>query len=103
MSLAAPPAAGREIARTAVIRLIVRKLEDGGYLARSPDVPGLLAQAETFDEAVSLAGTLTWELADFWNEVGQAWPPALRDDDAGERPLVELTVPVGLPPEGGRG
>ncbi len=65
---------------TAVIRLQVRRLEDGKYLARSPDVPGLNARANTPAEAVELARELTVELIDFWREVGQELPPALRSE-----------------------
>ena len=96
MSLAGPTAAPAT-ARTAVIRLTVRKLEDGTHWARSPDVPGLNVVAKTFGETVELARTLTGELADFWNEVGQELPPALRGADAAELPVVELAVPVEVP------
>ena len=91
MPAAAPPATA---ARTAVIRLTVRRLEDGKYYARSPDVPGLNVVAGTFVETVDLARQLTAEFAEFLRDTGQELPPALRGADVGELPEVEVSVAV---------
>ena len=80
-----------------MIRLRVVPLDEGGYLARSPDVPGLIAQADTVGAAVALAQELTRELVDFWNEVGQPLPPALAASADIEH--AELAVAVEVPAE----
>ncbi len=37
------------------IRLHIEKLEEGGYLATSPDVPGLVAEGRSITEAMEIA------------------------------------------------
>jgi len=39
----------------ATIRLHLEALEGGGYLATSPDVPGLVAEGRSMTEAVEIA------------------------------------------------
>ena len=39
----------------AAIRLHIEPLEEGGYLATSPDVPGLVAEGRSIVEAVEIA------------------------------------------------
>ncbi len=77
---------------TSVIRLVIRDVGDGWYLARSPDVPGLNAQAKSYAEAAKLAQQLIGELVEYWNDEGIELPPKLRDGSAGKR--MEVMVPV---------
>ena len=85
-STAPPPA------HTSVIRLQITSLDDGKFLARSSDVPGLNAVADSVEATVELARNLTKELVDFWNEMGQPLPPALAEQELA--PAFELTVAV---------
>ena len=39
----------------AVIRLHIERLEEGGYVATSPDVPGLVAEGRSIVETVEIA------------------------------------------------
>ena len=41
--------------RELLIKLHVEKLPEGVYLATSEDLPGLVAQGRTFDEALEIA------------------------------------------------
>src|SRR3990170_5741700 len=41
------------------IRLRIEALEEGGYVATSPDVPGLVAEGRSVTEAVEIAQGLT--------------------------------------------
>lgn len=77
------------------IRLHVEPLEEGGYLATSPDVPGLVAEGRSIAEAVEIAQGLTRRIVDSCIEHGDPIPEALlRLPAAGV--AIDLTVPVGI-------
>ena len=59
----------------ATIRLNVEPLDEGGYVATSPDVPGLVAQGRTIIETVEIAQGLTRKLAESCVEHGDPLPP----------------------------
>jgi len=77
-----------------VIRLRIRTLREGGYLATSPDVPGLVAQGRTLAETVEIAQDVARRIMESCLEHGDPLPPALRRREAR---TPELNVPVGLP------
>ena len=58
------------------IRLRVEKLREGGYVATSPDVPGLVAQGRTVSEATEIAREVAWKVAESCLEHGDPLPPA---------------------------
>ena len=60
------------------IRLHVEPLDEGGYLATSPDVPGLVAEGRTIAEAVEIAQGLTRRIVDSCIEHGDPLPEALQ-------------------------
>jgi antitoxin HicB len=65
------------------IRLHVEPLDEGGYVATSPDVPGLVAQGRTLAEVAEIAQDVARKIADSCIEHGDPLPPAL----AGEGPF----------------
>jgi antitoxin HicB len=78
------------------IRLHIEVLEEGGYLATSPDVPGLVAEGRSIVEAVEIAQGLARKIAESCIEHGDPLPPALAnlvDCDTS----VDLLIPVGVP------
>ena len=77
------------------IRLHVEPLDEGGYLATSPDVPGLVAEGRTITEAVQIAQDLTRRIVESCLEHGDPVPPALTALATGGE--IELKVPVGIP------
>ena len=78
----------------AVVRLHLEPLDEGGYLATSPDVPGLVAEGRSIVEAVELAQGLARKIAESCIEHGDPLPPALsRLIDVGP---LEFVVPVGV-------
>lgn len=80
----------------ATIRLHIEPLVEGGYLATSPDVPGLVAEGRTVTETVEIAQGLARVLAESCLEHGDPLPPALRQFvDAQE--AVDLLIPVSVP------
>ena len=76
------------------IRLHVEALEDGGYVATSPDVPGLVAEGRSIVEAAEIAQGLARKIAESCLEHGDPLPPALARFSQGER--IELVIPVGV-------
>lgn len=75
------------------IRLHIKTLREGGYLATSPDVPGLVAEGRSITEAVELAEGLTRKIVESCLEHGDPLPRALTELKAGR---LELLVPVGI-------
>jgi len=77
----------------AAIRLHLEPLEEGGYLATSPDVPGLVAEGRSITEAVEIAQGLTRKIFESCIEHGDPLPPALRNL---RKPPLDLFIPVGV-------
>lgn len=59
------------------IRLHVEPLDEGGFLATSPDVPGLIAEGRTVAESIEIARDVARKIADSCIEHGDPLPPAL--------------------------
>jgi antitoxin HicB len=59
------------------IRLHIESLEEGGCLATSPDVPGLVAEGRSVTEAVEIAQGLARKIAESCVDHGDPLPPAL--------------------------
>lgn len=78
------------------IHLHVEPLAEGGYVATSPDVPGLVAQGRTLAETAEIAQGLARKIAESCIEHGDALPSALANL-APAATAVELMVPVGMP------
>ena len=70
-----------------VIRLHVEPLEEGGFVATSPDVPGLVAERRSVSEAANIACDLARKVVESCMEHGDPIPPALRI-------LSPITVPM---------
>ena len=77
----------------AAIRLHIEPLEEGGFVATSPDVPGLVAEGRSIVEAVEIAQGLARKIADSCLEHGDPLPPALSRLVEGP---VDFVVPVGI-------
>lgn len=77
----------------AVIRIHVEALPEGGYLATSPDVPGLVAEGRSIVEAVEISQGLTRKIVESCLEHGDPLPQALADFN---KLSFDLLVPVGI-------
>ena len=77
----------------AAIRLHIEVLDDGGYLATSADVPGLVAEGRSITEAVEIAQGLARKIAESCLEHGDPLPPALTQL---RKPPLDLLIPVGV-------
>lgn len=77
----------------AAIRLHVEVLDEGGYLATSADVPGLVAEGRSVTEAVEIAQGLARKIAESCLEHGDPLPTALAQL---RKPPLDLLIPVGV-------
>ena len=59
------------------IRVHIEPLDEGGYVATSPDVPGLVAEGRSIVEAVEIAQGLARKIAESCLDHGDPLPPAL--------------------------
>lgn len=87
--------AQRRLARVdeVAIRLHIEPLKEGGYVATSPDVPGLVAEGRSITETVEIAQGLTRKIVESCLDHGDPIPPALSRLASGP---LELLVPVGI-------
>jgi len=84
----------RQDVEEALIRLDIASLSDGGYLATSPDVPGLVAEGRTLSETAEIAQDVARKILESCVEHGDPLPPAFRKRRTRSQ---ALTVPVGIP------
>lgn len=75
-----------------ILPVEIQSLEEGGYLARSPALPGFLVQADTVDEVISLSPGVAQALIEAMREKGVPLPENLRTVDPPFR--ADLLVPV---------
>lgn len=80
----------------AAIRVHVEPLDEGGFLATSPDVPGLVAEGRGMTEAAEIAQGLARKIAESCIEHGDPLPLALADFPEAAVEL-DLPVPVSVP------
>jgi predicted RNase H-like HicB family nuclease len=76
------------------IRLHIEPLDEGGYVATSPDVPGLVAEGRSIVEAVEIAQGLARKIAESCVEHGDPLPPSL--SRAVEGGAIDFVIPVGI-------
>jgi len=77
----------------ALIKLQIEPLEEGGYVATSEQVPGLVAQGRTLAETIEIAQDVARKIFESCLEHGDPLPQVFQ---AFASP-TELTVPVGVP------
>lgn len=77
------------------IRIHVEPLTEGGFLATSPGVPGLVAEGRSISEAVEIAQGLARKIVESCLEHGDPVPPALARL-VPEHEAVDLMVPIGV-------
>jgi predicted RNase H-like HicB family nuclease len=76
-----------------VIRLHVEPLEEGGFVATSPDVPGLVAEGRSVSEAADIARDVARKILESCIEHGDPIPPALQALRSGTTAL-DLLIPI---------
>jgi antitoxin HicB len=76
------------------IRLHIEPLAEGGYVATSADVPGLVAEGRSITEAMEIAQDLARKIVESCLDHGDSVPAALSKRVSGGQ--VDLLVPVGI-------
>ena len=74
-----------------MIHLDFEPLETGGFVATSPDVPGLVAQGRTIAEVIEIARDVARKIVESCLEHGDPLPEAF------QRPKVPGSVSVDIP------
>ena len=77
----------------ALVAVQIEELPEGGFLATSEDVPGLVVQGRTVAETLEIAQHVARRLVESYLEHGDELPPAL-NEPAG--PKMELCIPVAV-------
>ncbi len=77
-----------------VINLDIESLPEGGYVATSQDLPGLVAQGRTIAECTEIAQDVALKLVESYVEHGDPLPPKLR---AVNPARIELDIPISIP------
>lgn len=80
----------------AVVKLTVESLDEGGYLATSPDWDDLLAQGRTIAETLEIAQDVARKLIESYLEHGDVLPDAITKSMASDQPSlnIQIAVPV---------
>jgi predicted RNase H-like HicB family nuclease len=74
----------------------IEPLDEGGYVATSDDLPGLVAQGRTIAETLEIAQDVARKLVESCVEHGDPLPPKVRAALKGNRRKATLRIPIGL-------
>lgn len=72
------------------IRIRVEPVENGAFLATTPDVPDLVAEGRSVTEAVEIAQSLGRKIVESCLEHGDPLPPVFARSDRGTHEFVVL-------------
>jgi antitoxin HicB len=76
----------------------IEPLAEGGYLATSHDLPGLVAQGRTVAETFEIAQDVARKLVESYVEHGDPLPPRIRAALKGGQRKAVVKIPIGLSP-----
>jgi antitoxin HicB len=78
------------------LKVRIEPLDEGGFLATSPDLPGLVAQGRTRAETMEIAQDVARRLIESHLEHGDPLPPAVCQAIKNPRRISTVAIPVGL-------
>ncbi len=78
------------------LSISLEPLEEGGYVATSEDLPGLVAQGRTISETLEIAQDVARRLVESYIEHGDPLPPKVRAALKRAPRKAKLSIPVGL-------
>jgi antitoxin HicB len=76
-----------------LLSIHIEQLAEGGFLATSDDLPGLIAQGRTMAETIEIAQDVARKLVESYIEHGDEIPPALKEAIA---PDSDIRIPVSV-------
>lgn len=79
--------------KEALLNIQIEELPEGGFLATSDDLPGLVAQGRTLSETLEIAQDVARKLIESYREHGDELPDALKEYNGVS---VELRIPVSV-------
>ncbi len=82
-----------------VLAISVEPLEDGGYLATSNDLQGLVAQGRTIAETLEIVQDVARKLIESYLEHGDPLPPKVAAALTQPRRKTTIKIPIGIAPE----
>ncbi len=82
-----------------ILTLNIEPLEEGGYLATSSDLQGLIAQGRTMAETIEIAQDVARKLIESYIEHGDPLPPKVATALRQPQRRTKMKIPVGVTPE----
>ncbi len=79
-----------------LVDIQIEPLDEGGYLATSNSLPGLIAQGRTVAETMEIAQDVARKLIESYLEHGDPLPPKLAEGLRRKRRRTALKIPVGV-------
>ena len=79
-----------------LLELQIESLDEGGYVATSRHLPGLVAQGRTVSETLEIAQDVARRLVESHIEHGDPLPPKVRAALRRARRSATVTIPVGV-------
>ena len=79
--------------KEALVAIHLEELPEGGFLATSEELPGLVAQGRTLAETLEIAQDVARKLVESYIKHGDELPPSLKElPESG----LELRIPVNV-------
>lgn len=74
------------------LKLHIESLDEDGYVATSPDLPGLVAQGRTVSETIEIAHDVARKLIESYKEHGDPLPSGLKEASK----TLNIDIAVGI-------
>lgn len=81
-----------------ILSISIEPLEEGGYLATSDDLQGLVAQGRTMAEAMEIAQDVARKLIESYLEHGDPLPTHIAASWRQSQRRTKVKIPVGITP-----
>lgn len=82
-----------------ILSISIEPLEEGGYLATSDDLQGLVAQGRTIAEAMEIAQDVARKLIESYLEHSDPLPSKIAATLKQPQRRTKVKIPVGITPE----
>ena len=82
-----------------ILSISIEPLEEGGYLATSDDLQGLIAQGRTMAETLEIAQDVARKLIESYLEHGDPLPPKIATALSQPQRRTRIKIPVGFTSE----
>ena len=79
-----------------MMKLRIEPLEEGGFVATSSELPGLVAQGKTQAEALEIAQDVARQIIELHLEKHLPLPPAIRAALKSSRRVSRASIPVSI-------